>query len=320
MYDYSQKLKILEHVNKHGIESAIDAFGVGSSSIYSWQKQLEQNHGNDMVLRNKSTRPHKLRTRNSNWDTRIDKFIQETRITHPGLTKEKVWKLLQDHNQELIDTYKSSIGKSPKPISKLPSISTVGRIIIGLKKNRQIPDWSRRVSFYAKTEKFKIKIKKKVKKKRPLKKKFYKLGERIQIDTVIIIKHGISRYIINAIDVHSRLTFSMAYNSPSSSNSKDFLIKMRQVFPFIDKESEIQNDNGSEFKKHFQDYLEKENIEQFWNYPKHPKMNTWVERFNGSVQYEFIYHNLDTLFLKDLTNFNRKLMQHLVWYNTKRPH
>ncbi|NJS41520.1 transposase, partial [Candidatus Gracilibacteria bacterium] len=42
--------------------------------------------------------------------------------------------------------------------------------------------------------------------------------------------------------------------------------------------------------------------------------------FNGSVQYEFIYHNLDTLFLKDLTNFNRKLMQHLVWYNTKRPH
>jgi len=29
---------------------------------------------------------------------------------------------------------------------------------------------------------------------------------------------------------------------------------------------------------------------------------------------------MDTLFKTELTEFNIKLMQHLVWYNTERPH
>ena len=33
------RVKVLEHKNQYGIESAIDAFGVGRSTIYLWQKK-----------------------------------------------------------------------------------------------------------------------------------------------------------------------------------------------------------------------------------------------------------------------------------------
>jgi transposase InsO family protein len=331
MYSLEQKLKILKHVEKFGIKSALHAFEVKKSSIYSWQKKLTQNWNEYSSLQNKSTKPNKVRTRVGCWDYIIERFIQEIRFKHPSLTKEKVWKLLCDYakEQEL----------EGRPIAKTPSIATVGRIISDLKANRQIPDWSRKISFYAKTERFKIKNSKKKKKNRPVKKEWKSPGQRIQIDTVIILKNGIRRYIINSIDVYSRLSFSYAYKSLSSNSAKDFMIKMREVFPFINQETEIQNDNGSEFMKNFEQYLKQESITQVWNYhhkcsldlfqttlgctTKHPKMNTWIERFNGSIQIEFIYRNLDTLFDtndKNLTDFNKKLMHHLVWYNTKRPH
>jgi putative transposase len=312
MFSLQEKLKILKHTEKYGIQSSIDAFEVKKSSIYSWNKKLLQNNQSEGVLMNKSTRPNKFRTRKGNWDYWIEEYIQKLRITHPGTTKEKVWKLLQTENVKR--------DKQAIKLSKIPSIATIGRIIQDLKKNRQIPDWSRKLSFYANTSSFRVKQKKKVKKLRPKKQEFKFPGQRIQVDCVIILKKGIRRYLVNAIDVYSRITFSYAYKSLSSNSTKDFMIKMRKVFPFINSQTEIQNDNGSEFMKHFQQYLKQEAITQYWNYPKSPKMNAYIERYNGSMQYEFAYRNMDTLFETELTEFNIKLMQHLIWYNTERPH
>jgi hypothetical protein len=150
MYSLDFKLKVLKHADKHGIDSALDAFGVSSSSFYSWQKKLKRigedtvNPLNHSVLQNQSTRPHKVRTRTGKWDYRVERFIQQTRFQHPGLTKEKVWKLLGKYCDQ-------------ENIKEVPSVSTVGRMIDDLKKNRQIPDWSRRISFYANTGKFRVK-------------------------------------------------------------------------------------------------------------------------------------------------------------------
>jgi len=320
MYSLELKLKILNHVSKYGLNSAIDAFEVKKSSIYSWQKKFLLGNGNHGVLQNKSTKPFKCRTRVGLWDYRIERFIQKLRITHPGLTKEKVWKLLCNHNLELTTQYSVDQLNNPPPISKLPSIATIGRIIADLKTSRQIPNWSRKLSFYANTSDFRIRIKKKVKKNRPKKIEFKFPGQRLQIDTVVILKQGIRRYIINAVDIYSRVSFSFAYKSISSNSSKDFLIKMRQVFPFITQKTQVQNDNGSEFMKNFKEYLKQQNIIQYWNYPHTPKMNAYIERYNGSMQFEFAYQNMDSLFKQDLTEFNTKLMHHLVWYNTQRPH
>jgi len=47
-------------------------------------------------------------------------------------------------------------------------------------------------------------------------------------------------------------------------------------------------------------------------------MNTHTERFNRTIQEEFIDYHISTL--KEPKKFNLKLMNYLIWYNTKRPH
>jgi len=44
-----------------------------------------------------------------------------------------------------------------------------------------------------------------------------------------------------------------------------------------------------------------------------------VERFNRSLQEEFVWENEDLL-VENIDEFNRKLMDYLIFYNTKRPH
>ena len=89
MYTADQKQKILSHSIKYGVDSAVDAFGVNRSSIYSWKKKLTESFEDYGVLQYKSTRSFKLRSRKGNWDYRIERYIQHIRMTHPGLTKEK---------------------------------------------------------------------------------------------------------------------------------------------------------------------------------------------------------------------------------------
>ena len=48
-------------------------------------------------------------------------------------------------------------------------------------------------------------------------------------------------------------------------------------------------------------------------------MNAEIERFNRTLSEAFIqYHR--TLLAHDLEEFNRQLMDWLLWYNTRRPH
>lgn len=77
-------------------------------------------------------------------------------------------------------------------------------------------------------------------------------------------------------------------------------------------------DNGSEFEKHFSDALKGLHLTHYHTYPKTPKMNAHCERFNRTIQEEFVdYHVYDLL---NPNLFNRKLMEWLIWYNAERPH
>ena len=48
-------------------------------------------------------------------------------------------------------------------------------------------------------------------------------------------------------------------------------------------------------------------------------MNACVERFNRTIQEEFIDWHKETL-AYDIDEFNRKLIDWLLWYNTEKPH
>ena len=59
--------------------------------------------------------------------------------------------------------------------------------------------------------------------------------------------------------------------------------------------------------------------QQLATYPRTPKMNAHIERFNRTIQEEFVNFHTD-LPLTDSVAFNDKLFDYLTWYNLDRPH
>jgi len=294
------RIKVLVFMEKHGLEATLDAFPHKRSTIFNWKKALKDGNGRIESLNEKSTRPKNYRR--AQWDSRILSRIEELRNQHPRIGKDKIKPLLDKYCNE------HSIANA--------SNSTIGRIIEYLKERRRIPA-GRKISLSARTEKM---IEHKRIRRKKVRRKDYRPeqpGDLLQIDTVVKFIQGIKRYVITAIDLKSEFAFAYGYKNHSSKGTADFFEKLQSVAPFEIKR--IQTDNGSEFDYLFRDYTQKQGIVHFHNYPKCPKMNAYVERFNRTLQEEFINHFLDTM-SNDLNDFNEKLIQWLLWYNTERPH
>jgi len=168
-----------------------------------------------------------------------------------------------------------------------------------------------KLSFYAKSSTHKERKQTKVKKQR----RTTKRG--IEIDTVVRHIDGQKRYIITAIDVQRRVSYARAYTSHSSATAGDFLLRLLRRVPF--EIVEIQTDNGSEFAKHFHGVCVLLNITHYHTYPRCPKMNAHIERFNRTISEEFVvYHR--ALLRDDMVTFNQTLGEWLHWYNEERPH
>jgi len=67
----------------------------------------------------------------------------------------------------------------------------------------------------------------------------------------------------------------------------------RTSFPY--KINNALTDNGSEFMKHFDILLKSKNKNHWHTYPETPKMNSHDERFNRTVQEEFLNYHFDDL-------------------------
>jgi transposase InsO family protein len=131
-----------------------------------------------------------------------------------------------------------------------------------------------------------------------------------------LFQQGIKRYFINAIDVKSKFAFSQMYNTLNSANAKDFFLKLYRVSPF--KIANVQTDNGSEFYSLFDDQLKQKTIPHFWNYPRSPKSNVFIERFNRTFREQFLdQYQYDFL---DTKTVNKDIIDYLLWYNTKKPY
>lgn len=142
-------------------------------------------------------------------------------------------------------------------------------------------------------------------------------GGLVKADTIVRFANGIKRYIVTAIDRESKFAFAYAYASHSSKPTRDFMEKFKYVAPV--SLTHVQTDNGSEFAHHFEAYLHEEGIVHFHAYPRTPKMQSEIERFNRTLSDAFIACNR-MLLVYDIDTFNEKLMDWLLWYNTRRPH
>src|SRR5574343_139212 len=291
-----KKAKIITFFDEFGSKATKEAFGVCKSTIYNLQNALATDKGKLDSLNDKSRAPKKRNKRIV--DERVSNYIIEQRKKHYRLGKKKLAILIKEE------------------FGIIYSESKVGRILTDLKKKNLLPTYQK-LSYYANSDTFREKKKRRRKKLRIKDYKPDKAGDIVQIDTVVKFVDGIKRYIITAIDIESDFAFAFGYKSLSSASARDFMKKLEDVVPF--KITHVQTDNGLEFERYFRDYLEEKKIVHFHNYPKCPKMNAFVERFNRTIQDQFINWRL-RLLRDDLDHFNRDLIDWLLWYNTKRPH
>lgn len=282
-----RRTRILAFWERHGLGATKEAFNTSRATLFRWQKKLLQGRGKLESINPISTAPKKRRTRVVPFG--VEEYIIRERTEHPRLSKEKLAVMMRtDLHIHL-------------------SYSTVGRIMNQMKKRNVLP-------LYKPKKRLSLNRKKKLRRNGFLPEKS---GDLLEIDTVVTHIHGIKFYTLTAIDIHGRFAYAHTYRTASSKTAMEFLKYLIHIAPF--QISHIQTDNGSEFAKYFSSYLEDQNIIHFHTYPRSPKMNAHIERFNRTIQEEFMDYKSGLLSVS-IDTFNQKLTEWVVWYNEKRPH
>lgn len=285
-----RRIRILAFWEKHGNEATEEAFKVSGRTLFRWQAALKKSGGKLEGLNAISTAPKRRRTRN------VSPGLPDRMITlrreHPRLGKDKLRVILVQEG------YTSSV-------------STIGRILSDLKKQGRI-SVPTPLSFKGHTGTFTERaFKRKKKLRRPQ-------GYRVlEVDTVVRFIDGVKRYILTGVDTERRTAFAACYTNHGSASAADFLRKAAVALP--DCPTAIQTDNGSEFALHFERACREHRLTHFHTYPRSPKMNAHVERFNRTLDEEFLRFNR-ALLRDDVRLFNERLVDWLLWYNGERPH
>jgi transposase InsO family protein len=289
----NERMRILIFWKTHGLQATKDAFRVSRSTLFDWQKTYRNGDSKIEALNPGTQARHTQKKREAH--PKIVAEIRRLRLeVCPNMGKDKV--------RVLLDPFCKKHGL------KTLSVSTIGRVI----KDKKIKHHRIKVSHFGK-------IKEIVKKKKQRIPHGYTPscdGDLVQIDTIVRFVDKMKRYVITAVDVRSKYTFAWGYRRLDSANARDFFKRFRLVAPFSVRH--VQTDNGSEFCKYFTRYLEKKQLIHYWNFKGKPTMNCYVEKYNRTIQEEFIDQH--EYLLDDPKLFNEKLVDYLLWYNTKRPH
>ena len=287
--EVKRRVKILTFWSEFDTDATKAAFNVSRATLFRWQHALDQKQGNIAVLNPKSTAPKRRRVRSI--PPVLEQALIEWRTRRPRIGGKKLVPLL-------------------KKQGFIVSVAYIDRCISDLKKLGRMPK-PVALSWYAKSGTHKERTKTKVKKQRRKEK------QGLEIDTIVRHIDGAKRYILTAIDIERRFSYTYIYKNHSSASARDFLKRLIQYAPF--SITEIQTDNGSEFAHHFHDACLALAIKHYHTYPRCPKMNAHIERFNRTVQEEFIvYHR--ALLRDDVPGSNEALAHWLHWYNNERPH
>ena len=282
------RLHVLDHYYKYGWRSTVHAFGVKKSSLYNWRNVFEGSGKQISSLIPKSTKP--INTRQMKTDVKLIEFIKAMREEYGNLGKLKIKPFLWEY-------------------AKSEGLPLYGTTKIGLIIKRK--------KYF-----FETKTRRKNKRRKPLTPRV-KYAPRqiipgyIEMDSIAIWVVDRKYYFVTAIDIVTKFAWVKIVSSPSSGQAKEAFIEFMNQYKY--ELRIIQTDNGSEFLGEFDDYLTDIQIKHEFIYQKSPKVNGVVERFNRTVQEEFIERN-DDLMLTDKEKFNEKLTKYLIWYNTRRPH
>lgn len=152
-------------------------------------------------------------------------------------------------------------------------------------------------------------------------------GQKVQVDVAYLPKlFGKShrQYVYQAIDLHTRITFSAVYSGCNPQNTVHFLERVIRFLPFTVEV--FQFDHGSEFtydmimqvktEHPVHTYLKSHNISFCFSLVATPRTNGCVERVHRTWREELQrWHRWKSL--TELLKDNQKWMK---YYNEQRPH
>lgn len=286
------RLKVLQHYWKHGMASSLDAYPVSRASILRWQRQLKSS-GKLTSLIPQSTRPK--RVRRMQVELPVAAKIKDLRKTWPNLSKHK----LKPH----LDLYCQENGYNT--LSK----TTIGKII--KRSNLFFPKQGR--VYHDPGRK---------KKAAKTKTRVWRAPEQvpgyIEADLVETQLDGKKRYTICWIDIGSKVAYSKTYERKLSKNILESFLEFEKFYP--GKIHTFQTDNGSEFEGALDAFLTKERpeIKRVYIPVKSPKVNGVVERYNRTLQDDWLNYHLHLF--HDLEAWNQSLSEYLHFYNFQHVH
>jgi len=234
-------------------------------------------------LEDRSKKPHQTRRKIAR-TPKIEAKVRQIRRNYPYFGKEKIQKILE--REDGLNISASSVGRILSQYrSILPNMKVQTKRMRTLKKKRI------RLSQVKKDMQGVI-------------------SEWLQVDTVELNLRFNRVFLFSAIDPVSRLYYVRAYQKATSFSASDFL--RRVIYLHKDNIRYLQVDNGSEWEKHFSKEIQKRKLTLVHNYPNSAKMNTFVERVNGTVQAEY----LDRFYEEtSIEKINEMLYDCLIEYN-----
>lgn len=275
-------------VGKNNVTDTASHFGITRKTLHKWLKRFDETRLE--TLEEDSRAPQKTRIRNIT-------VVQKRRISvlrnkHLRWGKMKLQKLYKKEYGEYISSWKIQKVIEEK---ELYFDKTKQRKQQKRQKQAQIHPKKRITEFV----------------------KENKIHHLWHVDTVLLTKStGGYHYLLTAIDDLSKLAYARLYPTHSSKQAADFLKRLHYL-----TEGEIINlhhDNGSEFEKDFKQACEQLSLPQWYSRVRTPKDNAVLERFNRTIQEEFV--EMTYADVEDIQEFNAELTEWLEEYNNVRPH
>lgn len=263
-------------------------FGISAKTFYKWLKRFEKSKEMVRVLEDQSRRPRQVRQ----WEVSLleEARIKELRIKHLHYGKKKLKKIYKRKYRETISTWK--IERVVRKHNLYPNPQKQAKL--ALKRQRSSQNPKRRIQKLN---------------KEPV------LWFLLQLDGIVIYFNGFKRYILTVVDHAGKFAFARMYKNKSSISAADFLHRLKYAVnqPILN----LQTDNGSEFAGSFERAIKESKIERYFSRARVPQDNPEVERFNQTLEYEWLY---DGNFELDCDRFNKRLTEWLIEYNFNRPH
>jgi len=263
-------------------------FSISRKTFYKWFKRFKDSKYNVRSLADQSKAPCHRRK----WEVSLiqEERIRRLRKRYPYYGKKKLKVLYEKGYSEGISTWK--IERVIRRYKLYPDKKKAEKTATNRARARHKP---------------KKRITQLVKEGRPC---FL-----FQLDTIVIYWDNVKRYIMTAVDHATKLGYARMYKSKSSRVTTDFLYRLRYL---VNQPIEnLQTDNGSEFALEFERATVKLGIQRYFSRVRTPKDNPEIERFNQTLEYEWLYNSNLSL---DPEELNPRLTEWLIEYNFNRPH